>query len=60
MQARAMRKDGEVVGEQERELGEHKLVLGEHGNGFSFGVFLQGFAKFFFFSLHFYFCYPFL
>ena len=50
MQARAMREDataqnrkdmdGEAVGKQERELGEHELVLGEQRNGFSFGVFL--------------------
>ena len=55
MQARAMKEDvtvqnredmdGEAMGEQEKKLGKHKLVLGEHGNGFSFGVFLQGFAR---------------
>ena len=69
MQARAMREDataqnrevmdGEAVGEQERELGEHKLALGKHRNGFNFGVFLQGFARLS--SPHFFcFCSPFL
>ena len=54
-QARVMREDvvaqnreimdGAAVGKQEKELGELKLVLGEHENGFSFGAFLQGFAR---------------
>ena len=69
MQARAMREDataqngevmdGEAVGEQERELGKHKLVLGKHGNGFNFEVFLQGSARLSS-PPFFYFCSPFL
>ena len=69
VQARAMREDataqnrevmdGEPVDEQERELDEHKLALGKHGNGFSFRVFLQGFARLSS-PPFFYFCSPFL
>ena len=36
--------DGEAIGEQKKELGEYKLVLGEHENGFSFGAFLYFFS----------------
>ena len=36
--------DGEAVGEQKKELGEYKLVLDEHGNGFNFGAFLYFFS----------------
>ena len=68
-QARVMREDvvaqnreiidGAAVGKQEKELGELKLVLGEHENGFSFGAFLQGFARLSS-PPFFYFCSPFL